>query len=275
MSTTGKLIVGGVGVVLALALVGGNFTTIQTGENGLYRNFDGKIKDEVIQPGIHFDGLGSIPTFNTRKITVSANDMRPKTKDNTIMKEMDVTVTYSLSPTSLFGFYTGYDMSNHGVNSQGQIQLMALYIQRLITSATNQSVDEFGSLEVNSKLEQIQDAIKMNLTSALEKNGLGGKIIIDAVIVGKADLPDELISSVNKVVTAQSEFKVQEQKTLTAKSKAEENAALAATATPQSLEYMRLQAMQELFRSGKIEKVMIINGAPMNFLPSGMMSDGK
>jgi regulator of protease activity HflC (stomatin/prohibitin superfamily) len=271
MSTTGKLIVGGVGVVLAFALVGGNFTTIQTGENGLYRNFDGKISDTVLQPGIHFDGLGSIPTFNTRKITVSANDMRPKTKDNTIMKEMDVTVTYSLSPSSLYAFYTGYDMSNHGVNSQGQIQLMASYIQRLITSATNQSVDEFGSLEVNSKLEQIQDAIKMNLTSALEKNGLGGKIIIDSVIVGKADLPDELVSSVNKVVTAQSEFKVQEQKTMTAKSKAEENAALAATATPQSLEYMRLQAMQELFRNGNIEKVMIINGAKMDFMPGNMM----
>lgn len=271
MSTTGKLIVGGVGVALALALVGGNFTTIQTGENGLYRNFDGKINDTVLQPGIHFDGLGSIPTFNTRKITVSANDMRPKTKDNTIMKEMDVTVTYSLSPSSLYDFYTGYDMSNHGVNSQGQIQLMASYIQRLITSATNQSVDEFGSLEVNSKLEQIQDAIKMNLTSALEKNGLGGKIIIDSVIVGKADLPDELVSSVNKVVTAQSEYKVQEQKTLTAKSKAEENAALAATATPQSLEYMRLQAMQELFRNGNIEKVMIINGAKMDFMPGNMM----
>lgn len=271
MSTTGKLIVGGVGVVLALALVGGNFTTIQTGENGLYRNFDGKISDTVLQPGIHFDGLGSIPTFNTRKITVSANDMRPKTKDNTIMKEMDVTVTYSLSPSSLYAFYTGYDMSNHGVNSQGQIQLMASYIQRLITSATNQSVDEFGSLEVNSKLEQIQDAIKLNLGSTLEKNGLGGKIIIDSVIVGKADLPDELVSSVNKVVTAQSEYKVQEQKTLTAKSKAEENAALAATATPQSLEYMRLQAMQELFRNGNIEKVMIINGAKMDFMPGNMM----
>jgi len=274
MSTTGKLILGGVGVVLTLALVGGNFTTIQTGENGLYRSFDGKISDQVLQPGINFDGLGSIQTFNTRKITVNANDLKPKTKDNTIMKEMDVTVTYSIAPTSLFGFYTGYDISNHGVTQNGQIQLMAAYIQRLITSSVNQSVDEFPALEVNSKLEQIQDAIKMNLTSALEKNGLAGKITIDSVIVGKADLPDALVASVNRVVVAQSAFKEQEQKTLTAESKAKENAALAATVTDKSIEYKRLEIMEKFVDNPNI-KWGIINGAKMDFMPGGMMSDGK
>jgi regulator of protease activity HflC (stomatin/prohibitin superfamily) len=265
-----KLIAGGVALVFVAVIAGSNFTTIQTGENGLYRSFDGKISEQVLQPGIQFDGLGSIQTFNTRKITVVANDLKPKTKDNTIMKEMDVTVTYSISPTSLFGFYTGYDMSNHGVTQDGQIQLMATYIQRLITSSVNQSVDEFPALEVNSKLENIQDAIKANLTTALEKNGLAGKITIDSVIVGKADLPDDLVASVNRVVVAQSAFKEQEQKTLTAESKAKENAALASTVTDQSLEYQRNEILKAAFQNGSIQKMVIINGAKMDFLPGGL-----
>lgn len=266
-----KLVAGGLALVFVAVIAGSNFTTIQTGENGLYKSFDGKISDQVLQPGINFDGLGSIQTFNTRKITVNANDLKPKTKDNTIMKEMDVTITYSIAPTSLFGFYTGYDISNHGVTEKGQIQLMAAYIQRLITSSVNQSVDEFPALEVNSKLENIQDAIKANLTAALEKNGLAGKITVDSVIVGKADLPDSLVASVNRVVVAQSAFKEQEQRTLTAKSKAEENAALAATVTEKSLEYKRLEVAEKFANNPNI-KWGIINGAKMEFMP-GMMNE--
>lgn len=93
------------GVALAgLTLTAGQYTTINTGENGLYVSFDGKVKNEVLTPGIKYDGIGTIRVFNTRKITVAANDLRPKTKDNTIMKDMDITVTYSLDPGSLYNF---------------------------------------------------------------------------------------------------------------------------------------------------------------------------
>lgn len=266
-----KLILLGVGGVAALIFAAGSFTTITTGESGLYKSFDGKVQEKVLQPGIQFDGLGTIETFNTRKITVSANDLRPKTQDNTIMKDMDVTVTYSIDPSSLFGFYTGYDMSNHSVTQRGQIELMAKFIERLITSSVNQSVDEFPALKVNSSLEQIQEAIKLNLSQALEKNGLGGKIKVDAVIVGKADLPDDLVAAVNRVVTAQSKFKEQEQLTLTAKSKAEENKALASTVTPESLKYQQNEILKKAFESGSV-KMIIVNGAKMDFLPSATLN---
>jgi hypothetical protein len=258
----------GAGLVV-LAFTAGQFTTISTGENGLYVGFDGQVKNEVLTPGIKYDGFGSIKVFNTRKITVTANDLRPKTKDNTIMKEMDVTVTYSINPTSLYEFYTGYDMTNHQIGESGQLQLMSSYIARLITSAVNQSVDEFPALAVNSSLEQIQDTIKTNLSEALKKNGLDGKITIDSIIVGKADLPDDLVASVNRVVSAQSALKEQQVKTETAQLKAEENRALASTVTNQSLEYQRNEILKAAFANGSIQKMVIINGAKMDFLPGG------
>jgi hypothetical protein len=255
-----KLSIGiGAGMIV-LAFTAGQFTTISTGENGLYVGFDGQVKNEILAPGINYDGFGTIKVFNTRKITVTANDLRPKTKDNTIMKEMDVTVTYSINPTSLYEFYTGYDLSNHSIGDSGQLQLMSSYISRLITSAVNQSVDEFPALAVNSNLEQIQDTIKGNLAEALQKNGLEGKITIDSIIVGKADLPDDLVASVNRVVAAQSGLKEQQVRTETAQLKAEENKALASTVTNQSLEYQRLQVLQEAMKNGSIQKILI-NGA--------------
>jgi regulator of protease activity HflC (stomatin/prohibitin superfamily) len=266
MFKTGALIVGG---ALVLILSTTSWTKINTGENGLYVGFDGQVKKEVLTPGYNFDGIGSIKVFNTRKITVSANDLRPKTKDNTIMKEMDVTVTYSLNPTSLFEFYTNYDIGNHGLSENGQVELMANYISRLISSAVNQSVDEFPALSVNSNLEQIQDVIKSNLTESLNKNNLGGKITIDSVIVGKADLPNELVSAVNRVVTAQSDLKEQQVKTETARLKAEENKVLASTVTQQSLEYQKNKILEAALASDKIQRMLIINGAKMDIIPGG------
>jgi regulator of protease activity HflC (stomatin/prohibitin superfamily) len=266
--STGKIAIGAGVAVLALLLTAGQFTTINTGENGLYVGFDGQVKNEILTPGIKYDGFGSIKVFNTRKITVIANDLRPKTKDNTIMKEMDVTVTYSINPTSLYDFYTNYDITNHGVGDGGQVQLMSSYISRLITSAVNQSVDEFPALEVNSKLEQIQDTIKSNLSEALKKNGLEGKITVDSIIVGKADLPDDLVASVNRVVAAQSANKEQEVKTRTAQLKAEENKALASTVTAQSLDYQRNEILKAAMENGSIQKILIVNGTPLQFFPT-------
>jgi len=268
MSALVKVGIGVGAAVLALTLTAGQFTTISTGENGLYVGFDGQVKNEVLTPGIKYDGFGSIKVFNTRKITVTANDLRPKTKDNTIMKEMDVTVTYSINPTSLYDFYTGYDLSNHAIGNNGQIQLMSSYISRLITSAVNQSVDEFPALAVNSNLEQIQDTIKNNLADALKKNGLEGKITVDSIIVGKADLPDDLVASVNRVVAAQSANKEQEVRTRTAQLKAEENKALASTVSTQSLEYQRNEILKAAFENGSIQKILIVNGSPLQFFPT-------
>jgi regulator of protease activity HflC (stomatin/prohibitin superfamily) len=185
------------------------------------------------------------------------------------MKEMDVTVTYSINPNSLFEFYTNYDLTNHGIAENGQLQLMSSYISRLITSAVNQSVDEFPALAVNSNLEGIQDTIKANLSESLQKNGLEGKITIDSIIVGKADLPDDLVASVNRVVAAQSGLKEQQVKTETAQLKAEENKALASTVTSQSLEYQKNEILREAMKNGSIQKMVIINGSKMDFLPNG------
>ena len=262
MSTVAKIGIGAGVAVLALILTAGQFTTINTGENGLYVNFDGKVKDEILQPGIKYDGLGNIKVFNTRKITVQSNDLTPKTSDNTIMKDMDVVVTYSLSPTSLYDFYTGYDMSNHGVGPNGQIELMSTFIKRLITSAVNQSVDEYAALEVNSSLDKIQDTIKQNLNLALEKNNLAGRIQIESVVVVKADLPEDLVAAVNRVVTAQSQEKEQIVKNRTAELRANENKSLASTLTPEYLAFQRNEILREAMKNGSIEKILI-NGAPV------------
>jgi hypothetical protein len=131
------------------------------------------------------------------------------------MKEMDVTVTYSIYPNSLFEFYTNYDLTNHGIAENGQLQLMSSYISRLITSAVNQSVDEFPAL------------------------------------------------------AAQSGLKEQQVKTETAQLKAEENKALASTVTTQSLEYQKNEILREAMKNGSIQKMVIINGSKMDFLPNG------
>ena len=258
----------GIGIgagVIVLAFTAGQFTTISTGENGLYTNFSGQVTNEILLPGLRYDGFGSIKVFNTRKITVQSNDLTPKTKD------MDVVVTYSLSPSSLFDFYTGYDMSNHGISDNGQIELMSTFIKRLITSAVNQSVDEYPALEVNSSLDKIQDTIKNNLNLSLEKNDLAGKIQIESVVVVKADLPADLVDAVNRVVTAQSAEREQIVKNRTAELKANENKSIASTITPEYLKYQQNEILRESMKNGSIQKILI-NGAPILSLSDNVFS---
>ena len=264
----------GIGIgagVIVLAFTAGQFTTISTGENGLYTNFSGQVTNEILLPGIHYDGFGSIKVFNTRKITVQSNDLTPKTKDNTIMKDMDVVVTYSLSPSSLYEFYSGYDTSNHSFSDNGQIELMSTFIKRLITSAVNQSVDEYPALEVNSSLDKIQDTIKNNLNLSLEKNDLAGKIQIESVVVVKADLPADLVDAVNRVVTAQSAEQEQIVKNRTAELKANENKSIASTITPEYLKYQQNEILRESMKNGSIQKILI-NGAPILSLSDGVFT---
>lgn len=70
----------------------------------------------------------------------------------------------------------------------------------------------------------------------------------------------------NRVVAAQSAKKEQEEKTATAALKAKETEYLSSTLTPQYLEYQRNLIMKEAMENGKIQKI-IINGAPMSFMP--------
>jgi regulator of protease activity HflC (stomatin/prohibitin superfamily) len=264
----------GIGIgagVIVLAFTAGQFTTISTGENGLYTNFSGQVTNEILLPGIHYDGFGSIKVFNTRKITVQSNDLTPKTKDNNIMKDMDVVVTYSLSPSSLYEFYSGYDTSNHSFSDNGQIELMSTFIKRLITSAVNQSVDEYPALEVNSSLDKIQDTIKNNLNLSLEKNDLAGKIQIESVVVVKADLPADLVDAVNRVVTAQSAEREQIVKNRTAELKANENKSIASTITPEYLKYQQNEILREAMKNGSIQKILI-NGANVLSLSDGVFT---
>jgi regulator of protease activity HflC (stomatin/prohibitin superfamily) len=187
------------------------------------------------------------------------------------MKDMDVVVTYSLSPSSLYEFYSGYDTSNHSFSDNGQIELMSTFIKRLITSAVNQSVDEYPALEVNSSLDKIQDTIKNNLNLSLEKNDLAGKIQIESVVVVKADLPADLVDAVNRVVTAQSAEREQIVKNRTAELKANENKSIASTITPEYLKYQQNEILRESMKNGSIQKILI-NGAPILSLSDGVFT---
>ena len=208
----------------------------------------------------------------------------PKKQTRKTQKYINEVVTYAINPGSLYRFYTDYDMSNHDLYRSGQIQLMSNYIGRLIASAVNQSVDEFPALEVNSSLDRIQEVIKTNLQGQLAKNNLDTGIQVESVVAVKADLPDTLVESVNRVVAAQSDKKektvrnetillTQQTKTDAAKLKAEENKALESSITPRYLEYQRNEIMKEAFSNGDIEKMIIVNGSPLEMLPTGKIGN--
>ena len=80
-------------IVAAVVATTVGCTRIETGEVGVRVGFDKQVKPGELMPGSFNQTLiGDVLTFPVRDVSVPVNDMTPLAKDNSTMKDMDVTV---------------------------------------------------------------------------------------------------------------------------------------------------------------------------------------
>ena len=237
------------GLISTLALTG--CATVETGEIGLRKTFDGKIEPNELNQGFHQAVVGDVLVFSVKEILINAQDLQPQTKDKTIMKDFDVRVTYSVDPASVAELYSKYSPSYH-IQSENtrEIYPMAAYVRPFIDSAVFKAVAEYPALEVSDKRAEIAAKIKENVSNALNEEGLSKSLRINSVVVGSTQLPDELVASVNAVVTAQSELKAKEFQVQTAAKEAERIGLLASKADGRYIELLKAQALGEAAKKG-------------------------
>ena len=252
-----------IAAVLALTVFGTACSRIETGEVGVRINASKQIEGAELMPGTWNQTLiGSILEFPVKDISVNLENKTPLTSDNSALADFDITVVYSISPTSVAELYSTKSKSFHMQDKEG-IYLMYNYIETLVNNASYKTVRNYKSLEVADNRAKLEQEIRDLVTEQLKSEKLDTAISLNVVQIRNVQPNKEILAAATKYVAAQNELKIKQTEVDIAKKESERMAALANN-SQQSIAYMQAQAalnISEGIKNGKVQTIVV----PANF----------
>ncbi len=248
-------------------LVAGAFTLslkrIETGEVGVRVGFDKQVKPGELQPGSFNQTLvGDVLTFPVKDVAVAVDNMTPLAKDNSTMKDVDMTVIYSINPSQVSELYTSKNKSFHAVSKEDTL-LMYNYVFQAARNGLYKATREFEALDMNDNRSAIEQKVREAMAATLASEKLDTSITIQQVLIRQMTPADSVVASANDLVRAKNELKQKEVEVKTAEAEARRMAALANNSA-QSVQFMQAQAMlniSEGIKNGKVQTIVV----PSNF----------
>lgn len=254
-------------VIIATSALSGCFQRVSTGEVGVRINASKEVQGMELMPGSWNQTMvGSVLTFPTKDITVTLDGRTPMTADNSALADFDLSVVYGISPTSVAELYSTKSRSFHGVEKDGDILLMAKYMETLVNNASYKVVRKYKSLEVADNRAKIEDEIRQVVLEQLKEEKLDTSLSLTVVQVRNILPNKDILESATAFVKSQNELKIKENEVAIAKKEAERIAAL--NANSGAIAYMDAQSRQmiaEGIKNGKVSTVNFFNG---NALPT-------
>lgn len=249
-----------VAVSLAFAV---SLRRIETGEVGVRVGFDRQVRPGELQPGSFNQTLiGDVLTFPVKDVAVAVDNMTPLARDNSTMKDVDMTVIYSINASQVSELYTSKNRSFHAVNREDTL-LMYNYIFQAARNGLYKAAREYEALDMNDNRSAIEQRVREEMQATLAAEKLDGSITIQQVLVRGMTPADSVVSSANDLVRAKNELRQKEVEVKTAEAESRRMAALASQGQ-QSIAYMnaqteqmKAQAMLEAARKGSLMMVPV------------------
>ena len=234
-------------------------TRIETGEVGVRRSFDKTIETTELQPGtINQTIFGDVLTFPTKDVQVDIADMTPLAADNSTVADFDMSVIYSINPTSVAELYIEKNRGFHVDTENGDTLLMYNYVRQLGRNAAYKVARRYESLKLADNRAEIEQLVRQEIVQQLAAEKLDAQIDVSQVLVRQVKPADNIVASANALVQAQNEQKRKEVEVKTAKLEAERIAAL--NANKGATEYMAAMALQDIaegVKNGKVHSVVV------------------
>ena len=248
---------------LAVVLAAGSSlaacTRIETGEVGVRRSFDKTIETTELQPGtINQTIFGDVLTFPTKDVSVDITDLTPLAADNSTVADFDMSVIYSINPSSAAEIYVEKNRGFHAENEDGDTLLMYNYIRQLGRNAAYKVARKYESLKMADNRAEIENLVRQEIVAQLAAEKLDGDVSVSQVLVRQIKPADNIVASANALVQAQNEQKRKQVEVQTAKLEAERIAAL--NANRGATEYMAAMALQDIaegVKNGKVHSVVV------------------
>jgi regulator of protease activity HflC (stomatin/prohibitin superfamily) len=237
---------------------------IETGEVGVRIGFDKQIQPGELLPGsFNQTVIGDILTFPVKDISVNINDMTPPAKDNSVMKDFDLSVIYSVNASQVSELYSTKNRSFHATDQSRDVYLMFNYVSQLGRNAAYKAARNYEALVMNDNRQAMETEIKQSIQQALRDEKLDVAININQVLIRNIQPADSVVRSANDLVSAKNEFQKKAVEVETAKKEAERMNALA-NQSAASIAYMQAQAalnISEGIKNGKVQTIVV----PANF----------
>lgn len=244
-------------VVFAALLLSG-CTFVDTGEVGLKRNFDKTIDTtEVLAGDFRQTLVGELLTFPVKDVSVDVKDLQPLAADNSTMKDFDVTVVYSLNPSSVSDLWINKSRSFHAMTAEGETLLMYEYIKQTARNAVYKTARNYKALAMNDNRASIENEIRKEIVDTFADEKLTGINITQVQV--RAMVPSDVVrASSDNLVRAENEEKTKAVEVRNAKLEAERIAAL--NANKGAIDYMDAQSRQMMAQAmlqGKVNTIVI------------------
>ena len=247
-------------------------TRIETGEVGVRVGFDKQVKPGELMPGSFNQTLiGDVLTFPVRDVSVKVDDMTPLAKDNSTMKDMDVTIVYNINPSQVSELYVSKNRSFHATDKTGDTYLMYNYVAQTARNAAYKAARKYDALTMNDNRALMEQDMKDIIAKTLQDENLGGSITVSQVLIRALTPADSVVVSANELVRSKNELLQKEVEVKTAEAESRRMSALT-NQSAASIAYMQAQAMlniSEGIKNGKVNTVVV----PADF--RGMVNIGS
>jgi hypothetical protein len=248
-----------VAVLIGLMASASACTRIETGEVGVRRSFDKTIETTELLPGsVNQTVFGDVMTFPTKDVQVDIVDLTPLASDNSTVADFDMSVIYSINPSSVAELFIEKNRGFHADTEEGDTLLMYNYIRQLGRNAAYKVARRYESLKMADNRAEMEQLIRQEIIAQLAAEKLDGAISISQVLVRQVKPAANIVASANLLVQAQNENKRKEVEVGTARLEAQRIAALNANAgATRYMEATAIVTIAEAVRDGKVNTIVI------------------
>lgn len=162
--------------IIALALFASACTQIDTGNVGVERTL-GNVKPETLPPGVYATVFKTVDEFTAKEVPLSLSDLKPKSKDNLTMTDVDIDVYFKVKPSKMAALYIKYQGDVSKVYKPGSDGTMKdtgdeiVGMGRVLREAREsvfRSIAQFDATTMHLKRDDIAGAVRTILQKELD-----------------------------------------------------------------------------------------------------------
>lgn len=243
--------------VLAAALAG--CTQIDTGNIGVESTL-GQVKKETLPPGMYFTLFKTVREISAKEIGSELNDLRPKSKDNVTLTDVDVTVYYKINPARAADIMIRY-AGDLATDKNGDFVLGWNLVGRTSREAVYNEVAKFPATEMHTRRTDLSAAIRTKIQNELNADSGKDWFEITNVIIRNIVTDPRLEESIK--AAAEVEFTIRkktqeielakaeaERRRIEAEGEAAANRIISDSLSDKLIDLRRIEATREFAKTG-------------------------
>lgn len=240
---------------------------IETGNVGVRKSFFGQVSMEEENVGFYTALFDSVHEYSAKEIAVELENLTPKAKDNLSLKDMDVTVYYSVTSSAVAEMTVKYvGQSPYDDTSRTFFPCFTL-VHNLARGVAYDEVAKVDSLKMHTQRDEIALAIENTLQNQLDTSDKGvfhvTRVVIRSVLTDpsietaiQASIASqkalEAMNTKVQIAAKESEVRVAE-----ARGVAEANHIINKSLTREYLQHEANQTLLKFAETGKNNTVVI------------------